>query len=144
MMAIKKSVRLVDDTIDACAIITRDPEINYSGAINQITERYSIFVQDCLPELKIGEKHALCQAYNGRINNYNLSEELRIMSFNISEAINYDGNVRDLLDAENIDHNEFHAKVSNWSPSQKIAVLAMIESFWTPKFKDIPLKSERI
>lgn len=132
-MSIKKNIRLIDHTQAICEQIARQynasEEINYSSAINQVFERYAIFVDDCLPKLKQSEKMALCQAYNGLLNRYDLQEELRIMSFNVSQAIEADSNVRDLIgDIEA--QTKFNQKVRSWSSAQRIAVLHMIEDFW--------------
>ena len=101
MAAIKKSVRLVDATVRNCRAISSEGDINWSGSINSMNARYSLFVEYCLPALTKGEKLVLCQSYNGKLLNENMLTEVRMMEWQVDQAYQYDSNVRDIVKSHN-------------------------------------------
>lgn len=54
-MAVKKSVRLVDNTIALCKIFSGDGPINWSGSINGAANMLGFLVEQGKPELSGGE-----------------------------------------------------------------------------------------
>ena len=129
IMAIKKSVRLIDDTIKNLQALSGH-EINWSGAINSLSQYHSLFCQYCLPELKQAEKYALAQAYNGHLFGREIEQEVRMLHWKMSEAIEYDGSVFEILASEDIDPSKFLERVKAWTPAQRLAVLVFVQKFW--------------
>lgn len=135
-MAIKKSLRLLDDTIKEIQGLHEyhnnhnGNETNYSGAINSLSQYYSLFYQYCLPELTQAEKNALAQAYNGHLFGRELEDEIKSVHWQVGEAIEYDSNVVENLATEDIDPAKFLARVKAWTPAQRLAVLVFVQKFW--------------
>lgn len=140
IMAVKKSVRLSDHTIKACQSLSAYGDINWSGSINQIAERYSLFCEQNLPDLKQCEIYALVQAYNGYIYSNDVMLEIKSMDWQIAEAIQYDPNVVENLTSGDIDPVEFINRSKAWSIAERLAVLAKVQAFWNdnrPSYNDI-------
>lgn len=129
-MAIKKSVRLVDETIELCKILTQSGDPNWSGSLNSLAQRYNILIAAVMPELAEGEKLALCQAYNGHMLADDVMQEVAGLDWQVSEAIQYDENVAELLTHHGIDHEEFKAKARGWNAAERLAVIDMTQRFW--------------
>lgn len=130
MTAIKKSVRLTEPTIKVCNQLSQGSDVNWSGAINQLAQRYNMFIDDSLPTISDNEKNAFYQGYNGHVYHQDLSEELKLMPWTIDQSYQYDEQVKEFLGSDEamIDLRE---RVKNWSTSEKLAVIAMIERFWS-------------
>lgn len=127
-MPIKKSVRLVDDTIILLNQLTETGEVNWSGSINALAERYAMFVDDNLPELSEREWYAFYCAYNGRMSHHDIKAEVKMMHFGISESWEHDELVHEsLTEAEMF---ELVAKIKSWSLSQKLAVYHKVRAYW--------------
>ncbi|WP_086932183.1 hypothetical protein [Agarilytica rhodophyticola] len=143
-MPAKKSVRLVDETIKKLAALSKsiDPEsnnndnINWSGAINHLSERYSLFCENCLPELTDCEKKALAQAYNGHLFGRGIAEEIKTMHWQVGESIEFDSNVVAILAQEDINPAAFLEKVKGWKPEERLAVIHLVNEFWSKPITD--------
>ncbi len=65
MAAIKKSVRLVDNTIDVCRVISitskqqGNESVNWSGSINAMADGYQLIMSENKPELTDNQWNAL-------------------------------------------------------------------------------------
>lgn len=129
MASIKKSVRLSEETASILHKLTISGETNWSGSINAMAEQYKIFAEENLPTLSDKQKLAFYCAYNGYMPHPNISEEIKMLSWNISEGYQYDEQIRDALGSSD-NASEFINIVNGWSDSQKLAVIFMARSFW--------------
>lgn len=129
-MAIKKSVRLVDESIQTCRELSPEGSINWSGAINSTCERYQLFVKHCMPDLSQAEKNAIAQAYNGHWFERNIEQEIQQMHWQIGESLQYDQNIIENLATEDIDPNKFFEKVKSWTIAERLAVISFVNKFW--------------
>lgn len=144
--SVKKSVRLNAATVEIIRQLNRHSEVNWSGSINDISNRYNLLMQHLLPELTEKEKMALIASYNGHaLDNANIEREVKMLHWQISEALEYDSNVVELLcdDADEFlnkelkDHaraNAFYTKVKGWDFGQRLAALHFATSYWATKF----------
>ncbi len=132
-MAIKKSVRLVDETIKLCNELTSPSEavngVNWSGSINSMAEQYKIFATESLPKLTDKQKNAFFCAYNGYIPAPKIEQEISMLAWNISESYQYDSQVRELIGSEE-EAIKFIEEIKKWSKAQKLAVIYMSRSYW--------------
>lgn len=132
-MSIKKSIRLADKAHAFCVLSnpSRDGNINWSGALNQIAERYDFLLSEVMPDLTSEENLAWCDIYNGRILHPDLQQELRSMPFTVSECIQYQP-FDHLL--EDISVEEFYEKADKYSMIERLAILDMIQKFWNQTY----------
>lgn len=128
-MAIKKSVRLVDETIKLCHELTKQGDTNWSGAINAMAQQYKILVDECLPKLSNDEKTAFYCAYNGYTPHPELDMEINQLHWNISEGYQYDEQIRDLLGTKE-QAVEFIERIQSWTKPEKLAVIYMARAYW--------------
>jgi hypothetical protein len=128
-MAIKKSVRLVDETIKVCNALTIAGDTNYSGSLNSMAQQYKLFVSECLPELTDNEKTAFYCAYNGYMPHPELEVEISQLHWNISEGYQYDEQIRDLLGDEEL-AIKFIERIQSWQITEKMAVIYMARAYW--------------
>lgn len=128
-MAIKKSVRLVDETIKLCHELTLSGDTNWSGSLNAIAAQYKVFAEDSLPILTEQQKTAFHCAYNGYIPPQSVEQEIKMLPWQLSEGYQYDEQIRDLLGSEE-QAIEFVDQVKCWSKSQKLAVIYMARAYW--------------
>lgn len=49
--SVKKSVRLNATTVEIIRQLNRHSEVNWSGSINDISNRYNLLIQHLLPQL---------------------------------------------------------------------------------------------
>jgi hypothetical protein len=129
-MPIKKSVRLVNDTIKLCHELTLTGETNWSGSLNAMAEQYKLFVTECLPELCDAKKFVFYCAFNGYFPNPSIDEELQSLPWHISESYQYDEQVKMMLDKSGIDVHAFIEEIKAWSKPQKLAVIYMARAYW--------------
>ncbi len=139
-MAIKKSVRLSDETEQLCKLMSVHGALNWSRSINTIADRYNVMIEKSLPELTENERLAICQAYNGYMKSDSIMHEVAGLEFTISEAYQYDENVKalllgaksasELLAGDGVAISELLEKVRGWSVVERIAVIDMTERFW--------------
>lgn len=141
-MSTQKSVRLSDDSVEVIKSVCKNG-VNFNGAINSIIERYSLIVASSLPTLTENERLAIAQSYNGYWYDFSqpIEQELKRLTWQIGEAIQYDGNVLELLsydyDYESIGEfreseelKSFINKVKSWSFAERMAVFHGAISFW--------------
>lgn len=129
MAAIKKSVRLVDETIEVCKVLTITGEVNWSGSLNAMAEQYAIMIKDNAPLLTEDEKNIFRCLYNGYMPSDNLKQEIRLLSWHLSEGYQYDEQVRDFLGSDEAAMNLIN-RVKSWSNSQCLSVIYTARSFW--------------
>lgn len=142
--SVKKSVRLVPETIEAIRQISNFGEINWSGSINDIASRYLFFVEKSLPELTENEKMALAAVFNGKLfDSKDLGREVQTLHFYIGASIENDGHFvewlwRDSdLDLEAFIKSDaaeqFYKRVTEWTIPERLAVIHYVTAFWSPK-----------
>lgn len=151
-MSTQKSIRLSDDSVEVIKSICKD-NVNFNGAINSIIERYSLIVSSSLPELTKHEELAIAQSYNGYWYDFNqpIEEELKRLHWQIDQAIQYDGNVLELLSYDydykyksleefrkSEELKDFISKVKSWSFAERMAVFHGAISFWAKAKPDMP------
>lgn len=129
MAAIKKHVRLVDDTIKLCHELTVAGDVNWSGSINTMAEQYKILITEALPELTENQKNAFRCVFNGYMPHPSIEQEIQSLHWHISEGYQYDEQVRDFLGSEE-EAISFIDTVRGWSKSQKLAVIYMARAYW--------------
>lgn len=133
-MAIKKSVRLVDATIEQCRIISRvslnstEDAINWSGSLNAIADEYSIIMQENKPQLTDNEWKALQCVYNGYLPSEDAQREARLLSWHVSEGYQYDSQVQQLLEKDKV--IEFIERIKNWSLTVQLSAIYHAKKFW--------------
>lgn len=136
----KKSVRLSAESVAVIKEISQN-EINYNGAINNIIERYKLVTAKSLPPLSEYERLAIAQAYNGHwVALEYIEREVDMLPWQLDQAIQYDGNVGELLDQGGTDAQEFMQRVKAWGFAEKMAVLHNAVAFWSqgnlPEYED--------
>jgi hypothetical protein len=131
-MAIKKSVRLTMPTIKTLNNISDigSGDINFSGSINSLAEKFEVLMADNLPELSEAKIFAFRCAYNGYMPHPDPKVEASTLHWAISEGYQYDEQIKMELDDAEVDIHEFIAEIKAWSLSQKLAVIYMAKSFW--------------
>jgi hypothetical protein len=101
-MAQKQKTIRFNELSDSLVAQTRkehESESNYNYAVNQIFARYAVmcdYLESELPFSKM-QMQGMAAAFNGRVYNSDIDTEARAFRFNISEAVQYDGNARMLL-----------------------------------------------
>lgn len=129
MTAIKKSVRLVDETQATLHNLTLTGEVNWSGSINDMAAQFELFVNDNTPELTDNEWNVFYCAYNGYMQSQDQAREARLLSWHISEGYQYDEQIRQFISSEEA-AVELIERVKSWSLSQQLAVIYKAKSFW--------------
>lgn len=130
MAAVKKSVRLVDETIELCGVLSRGSEVNYSGSINGMAQRYNVLIKAAMPDLSEGERLAICTAFNGYALADDVNQDIAGLDWHISESMQYDGNFNDILAHHKIDAEELKAKIRGCNAAQRLAIIDMTQRFW--------------
>lgn len=129
MAAIKKSVRLVDETQATLHNLTLTGEVNWSGSINDMAAQFELFVNDNTPELTDSEWNVFYCAYNGYMPSQDQAREARLLSWHISEGYQYDEQIRQFIGDEDA-AIELIERVKSWSLSQQLAVIYKAKAFW--------------
>ena len=136
-MSIKKSVRLSDDVVKMCHLIS-DHEVNFSRSINIMVDRYKYIMEKSLPELSEGETLALCAMYNGRVYHDDTQVEVSAIGAMLHESFEYDPNITEILNQHNVDVDVFAMRVLKFSAAEKVAILHMAQKFWNePRLKSM-------
>lgn len=136
MTAIKKSVRLVDNTQQVCRVISRtsksagDDAVNWSGSINAMADEYALIMQENKPELTEQQWNALYCVYNGYASSEDAKQEARLLHWHISEGYQYDEQVRDLLGSEE-QALQFIEYIKGWPITQQLSAIYYAKSFWS-------------
>jgi hypothetical protein len=128
-MAVKKSVRLVAETIAVCANLSPGSETNWSGSINNMAEQFNLFIADNTPELTENEWNAFYCTYNGYMPHPFAKDEAKILAWHISEGYQYDEQVRGFL-GEETQALALIERVKSWTISQRLAVIYKAKAFW--------------
>jgi urocanate hydratase len=129
-MPVKKSVRLVDETMAVCANLSPSGETNWSGSLNNLAEQYNLLIADNTPDLTEDEWNAFYCTYNGYMPHPSAKEEAKVLSWHISEGYQYDEQVRQFLGDE-AQAIELIERVKSWSISQRLAVIYKAKMFWS-------------
>lgn len=129
MAAIKKSVRLIDDTQATLKNLTVTPDTNWSGSINDMAAQYELFVNDNTPNLTNEEWHVFYCAYNGYMPSQDQEREARLLSWHVSEGYQYDEQIRGFLGNEDA-AIALIERVKSWSLSQQLAVIYKAKAYW--------------
>ena len=134
-MAVKKSVRLVDVTIEQCRIVSRvsrnsaEDSINWSGSINAIADEYATIMQENKPELSESEWNVLHCIYNGYKASEDAQREARLLSWHISEGYQHDSQVAQFLESEE-KAIEFIERIKKWSLTMQLSAIYHAKKFW--------------
>jgi len=129
MAAIKKSVRLVDQTQATLSNLTLVGEVNWSGSINDLATQFELLVGDNTPTLTESEWNVFYCAYNGYMPSQDQEREARLLSWHISEGYQYDEQIRGFIGSDDA-AIELIERVKSWSLSQKLAVIYKSKSYW--------------
>lgn len=129
-MPVKKSVRLVDETITVCNNLTdHTGEINWSGSINALAERFTLLIDDNTPELTENEWNVFYSGQNGYMPHPNPKVEADTLPWHISEGYQYDEQIREFLGSEEA-ALDLIERVKSWSTSERLAVIYKSRAFW--------------
>ncbi|WP_042990215.1 hypothetical protein [Vibrio cholerae] len=135
MAAVKKSVRLVDNTAAVCRVISRvsrvsgDDAVNWSGSINAMADEYALIMQENRPELTEKQWLALYCVYNGYLPREDAKLEARLLSWHVSEGYQYDSQVRDALGSEQ-DAIAFMDEIKSWTLTKQLSAIYHAKKFW--------------
>lgn len=130
-MAIKKSVRLTDPTIEALRPFSdvAGEGMNWSGSINSMAEYVSIIVSELTPELSGDQWNALYCCYNGYMPHPDPKEEARLLSWHVSEGYQHDAQVTEFLGAK-ADAVVFIEQLRGYSLAQRLCIIYKAKAFW--------------
>jgi len=130
-MAIKKSVRLTDPTIEALRPFSdvAGEGMNWSGSINSMAEHVSIIVNELTPELSANQWNALYCCYNGYMPHPDPKEEARLLAWHVSEGYQYDAQVTEFL-GSNADAITFIEQLKGYSLAQRLCIIYKAKQFW--------------
>lgn len=135
MAAIKKSVRLVDNTIDVCRVISitskqqGNESVNWSGSINAMADGYQLIMSENKPELTDNQWNALYCLYNGHIPSEDAQHEARLLSWHVSEGYQYDAQVTEFLGSEQ-DAISFIEDIKSWSLTKQLSAIYHAKKYW--------------
>ncbi|EGR0592935.1 TPA: hypothetical protein P7L42_003373 [Vibrio cholerae] len=132
MAAVKKSVRLVDNTVDACRVISKasgNDTVNWSGSLNAMADEYTLIMQENKPELTQEQWNALYSVYNGYMPSEDAQREARLLSWHVSEGYQYDQTVRELLGTEQ-DAVRFIEEIKSWTLTKQLSAIYHAKKFW--------------
>lgn len=139
-MPVKKSVRLVDETIEVCKNLSEfsGSAVNWSGSINAMAERFTLFIEDNTPELTENEWLAFYCIQNGYMPHPDPKVEAETLPWHISEGYQYDQQVKEFLGSKEnaIDLIE---RIKIWSLSERLAVIYKSRAYWRQQPVDLSL-----
>lgn len=136
MAAIKKSVRLVSNTVNICRIISRvsksadNNTVNWSGSLNAMADEYSLIMAENKPELTDSQWNALYCVYNGYSPSEDAQREARLLSWHISEGYQYDDQVKAFLGSEQ-DAILFINDIKSWSLTKQLSAIYHAKRYWS-------------
>jgi len=128
-MAIKKSVRLTDETCELLHKLTLADETNWSGSINSMAAQYQLFIDDNTPELPENEWNALYCCFNGYMPHPEICQEIALLPWHVDQGYQYEEQVRQFLGSGET-AKELIKKLENMTTSQKLAVIFEARGFW--------------
>lgn len=135
-MSIKKSVRLVDNTVSVCRTISRayksqpDSDVNWSGSLNAMAEEYQLIMAENKPNLTNDQWMALYNLYNGYMPSGDAQREARLLSWQVSEGYQYDATVAELLGTKE-DAVAFIEDIKSWSLTKQLSAIFHAKRFWS-------------
>jgi hypothetical protein len=131
IMAIKKSVRLTDPTIEALRPFSdvAGEGMNWSGSINAMAEHVSIIVNELTPDLSANQWSALYCCYNGYMPHPDPKEEARLLAWHVSEGYQCDAQVAEFLGAK-ADAIAFIDQLNSYSLPQRLCIIYFAKAFW--------------
>lgn len=136
--SIQKSVRLSAKAVRVIHEVSQD-EVNYSGSINSLIERYRLMVDRDLPTLTKSERLAVAQAYNERIVPlHDIEREIDILPMQVAHAYQADEHVKSFLerDGDGFDIERFVARIHKWSFGERMAVLHHTLTTWNKELAE--------
>lgn len=125
--AIKKSVRLTKETVKTFSELGEGSNINYSGSINMIVERYDYLISEIMPVLCEAEKRVFCQLYNGRKLVKDIEIEALAFEGVITSGLNRIPEAANILSKAGIGLKLFQKKAKGYSPGQRLAIIDMVK-----------------
>lgn len=142
-MPVKKSVRLVDETIEVCKNLSEfsGNAVNWSGSINAMAERFSLFIEDNTPELTEKEWLAFYSSQNGYMPHPNPKVEAELLPWHISEGYQYDAQITEFLGSKEA-ASSFIERINSWSTSQRLAVIYKARAYWRTQPVDLDASDE--
>ncbi|MGR5451963.1 hypothetical protein ACP3V3_19815 [Vibrio sp. PNB22_3_1] len=143
MPAIKKSVRLVEETVKHCRIVSLAlsadlSSVNWSRSLNAITSEYALVMQEAKPELTENQWSALYSVYNGYMPSDDAKNEARLLWWHVAEGCKYDAQVAELLGTEK-EAQEFCERIRDWSLATQLSAIYHAKKFWV----DLSVKQEQ-
>lgn len=136
MAAIKKSVRLVDNTVDVCRIISKASKqqdhssVNWSGSLNAMADEYRLVMEDNKPDLTDNQWNALYCVYNGYMPSEDAQREARLLPWHVSEGYQYDAQVTKLLGTDE-EAVAFIEDLKTWSLTKQLSAIFHVKEFWS-------------
>lgn len=136
MASVKKSVRLIDQTINVCRVISRvskvmpESEINWSGSLNSMAAEYALIMEENKPELTQDQWNALYSLYNGYMPSEDAQREARLLSWHISEGYQYDSSIAEMIGSEE-QAVAFIEEVKGWSLTKQLSAIYFAKAFWS-------------
>ncbi len=136
MAAIKKSVRLVDNTVDVCRVFSRlakhqvDNDVNWSGSLNAMADEYRIVMEENKPELGDNQWNALYCLYNGYMPSEDAQREARLLSWHVSEGYQYDAQVTEFLGSKE-EAIAFMEEIKTWSLTKQLSAIYHAKQYWS-------------
>lgn len=133
MTAVKKSVRLIENTINTCKVlsIANTPDgVNFSGSINALAAEYVLIMEENKPELTSDQWNVLYSIYNGHLTSDNPQREARLLAWHISEGYQYDSTITEFLgDKESA--TAFIEEVKTWPITKQLSAIYHAKKFWS-------------
>ncbi|MDI5832581.1 hypothetical protein OCF84_21325 (plasmid) [Shewanella xiamenensis] len=142
-MPVKKSVRLVDHTIEVCKNLSEFSRgvINWSGSLNAMAEQFSLFIDDNTPELSENEWLVFYSSQNGHVPHPDPKVEAELLPWHISEGYNYDAQMTEFLGSKEAAIS-FIDRINSWSTSQRLAVIYKARAYWRVSPVDLDVSDE--
>lgn len=135
MAAIKKSVRLVDNTVNVCRVISiaskhqDESSVNWSGSLNAMADEYQLIMEENKPELTDNQWNSLYCLYNGYMPSEDAQREARLLSWHVSEGYQYDAQVTEFL-GEQEEAIAFIEDIKTWSLTKQLSAIYHAKKYW--------------
>lgn len=130
-MAIKKSVRLTDPTIQSLRPLSdvHGAGMNWSGSINAMAEQFRLVMNELTPEFTENQWHAVHCAFNGYAPHPDINQEIAMLPWHISESYQHDEQVAEFI-GDTSAALRFIEQIKLLSPAQRLAVIYKANAFW--------------
>ena len=128
-MAIKKSVRLTDPTIETLKPLSdvHGEGMNWSGSINAMAEQFALAMDELTPDFTDAQWNAIYCCFNGYAPHPDIKQELATLPWRVDQGYQYDEQVRHFVGA---DPDTFISAVKALTPAQRLAVIYKANKFW--------------